>query len=210
MRLSIRTTLAALLFTGAVALNSSSVSAQDKGAAAAASEAAASVRSIPTVGIPFASGKFLGTVEILGFGAEGKKLFARTRIRTGQKTTSAKLSVKVLRTSCEHFELDIGAPPGAKGPLRIIQHRGNSDLNVTQLCDLANAKTAQAQAAALNERDNLAAEVASSCPWYEVIGCSAAIAACGATCALGPEVCVPCLAGIGAGSCISCFFNIDL
>ena len=165
------------------------------------------------MGIPFASGKFLGTVEILGFGAEGNKLFTRTRIRTGQKTTSAKLPVKVLRTSCEHFELEIGAPPGAQGPLRLVQHRGNSDLNVTQLCDLANAKTAQAQAAALNERGNsgagpaLAAEAA-SCPWYEAVGCSLAIAACGATCALGPEVCIPCLAGVGASSCISCFFNL--
>jgi len=44
----------------------------------------------------------------------------------------------------------------------------------------------------------------SGCSWGKKIECAAAIAACGATCALGPEVCVPCLASIGASSCLDC------
>lgn len=44
----------------------------------------------------------------------------------------------------------------------------------------------------------------SDCPWYKAVGCAAAIAACVATCALGPEACLPCFASLGASSCMDC------
>jgi hypothetical protein len=40
------------------------------------------------------------------------------------------------------------------------------------------------------------------------LGCITATALCGATCLLGPEVCVPCLASIGMQQCLSCLTDI--
>lgn len=34
--------------------------------------------------------------------------------------------------------------------------------------------------------------------------CGVAMVACGASCLLGPEVCVPCLAAIGMPTCLDC------
>jgi hypothetical protein len=38
----------------------------------------------------------------------------------------------------------------------------------------------------------------------QVAPVAAAVAACAATCALGPEDCLPCFASLGASSCIDC------
>jgi hypothetical protein len=42
------------------------------------------------------------------------------------------------------------------------------------------------------------------CPPWVAVGCVAAIAACVASCAAGPEACIACFAGIGASNCLSC------
>ena len=49
--------------------------------------------------------------------------------------------------------------------------------------------------------------VAQACSLGKKIGCGAAFIACGASCLLGPEVCVPCLAGVGATDCLDCLLN---
>ncbi|HEX6941136.1 MAG TPA: hypothetical protein VF158_17165 [Longimicrobiales bacterium] len=45
------------------------------------------------------------------------------------------------------------------------------------------------------------------CSVLKKIACGGAFLACGASCALGPEVCVPCLAAVGATDCLSCLLD---
>lgn len=42
------------------------------------------------------------------------------------------------------------------------------------------------------------------CSAMRWISCGAAVAICGVTCLAGPEVCIPCLAGIGMSMCLDC------
>lgn len=42
------------------------------------------------------------------------------------------------------------------------------------------------------------------CSVGKMLGCGAAAIACGATCLIGPEVCIPCLAGVGMTGCLDC------
>lgn len=49
--------------------------------------------------------------------------------------------------------------------------------------------------------------VAQGCSLGKKIGCGAAFVACGASCLLGPEVCVPCLTAVGATSCLDCLLG---
>ena len=44
----------------------------------------------------------------------------------------------------------------------------------------------------------------SDCPWYKAAACAVAVGLCADSCALGPEVCFPCFAGLGQTSCIDC------
>lgn len=47
-----------------------------------------------------------------------------------------------------------------------------------------------------------------SCSMTKKIACGAAFVACGASCYLGPEVCVPCLAAVGGGTdCLACLVD---
>ena len=202
MKIGIRTLFAALLLAAAVALPRG-LSAQN-GAAGPGDH-----RLIPSVGIPFASGSFFGTVDITGFAARDGRIVADTLLRVGQRTTPARLPVKLVRATCTILELHIGPPPGARLPLLITQHAGNSELRQPQLCAIAHAASLRARVAALNEHERLAraAATAASCPWYWALACSAALGTCGLTCSLGSAACTECLTTIGAGGCIPCFFG---
>jgi hypothetical protein len=51
----------------------------------------------------------------------------------------------------------------------------------------------------------LSADVgASGCDLFKKIRCAAAVAACVATCAGGPQACITCFASLGMSSCIDC------
>jgi hypothetical protein len=211
--MNIRAVLTALFVASAVALSPGGLSAQDAGGAGAETDTTSPVteshrshRLIPSVGIPFASGSFLGTIDIQNFAAQGNRIVANTLVRIGQRTTSARLPVRIVRATCSVLELEVGPPPGAQRPLGITQTIGTSELRQQQFCTIANAEGTQARVAALNERGQLGASLG-ACPWYQTAGCAVAVVACGASCALGPEVCIPCLAGVGASSCLDCFFN---
>jgi hypothetical protein len=45
---------------------------------------------------------------------------------------------------------------------------------------------------------------ASGCDLFKKIKCAAAVAACVATCAGGPQACITCFASLGMSSCIDC------
>jgi hypothetical protein len=45
---------------------------------------------------------------------------------------------------------------------------------------------------------------ASGCDLFKKIRCAAAVAACVATCAAGPQACITCFASLGMSSCIDC------
>ncbi|MFL6334575.1 MAG: hypothetical protein ACJ754_14780 [Pyrinomonadaceae bacterium] len=49
--------------------------------------------------------------------------------------------------------------------------------------------------------------VPQGCSWTKKIACGTAFAACGASCALGPEICVPCLTAVGATDCLNCLLD---
>ena len=46
-----------------------------------------------------------------------------------------------------------------------------------------------------------------ACSLGKKIACGAAFLACGASCALGPEICLPCLAAVGATDCLDCLLD---
>lgn len=46
-----------------------------------------------------------------------------------------------------------------------------------------------------------------SCSIGKAALCATALAVCGATCLAGPEVCIPCLASVGAPTCLSCLLG---
>jgi hypothetical protein len=49
--------------------------------------------------------------------------------------------------------------------------------------------------------------VPAECSLLKKIACGGAFVACGASCALGPEICIPCLTGVGATDCLSCLLG---
>jgi hypothetical protein len=207
MKIGLKAALTALLVSGAVALSAgSSFSAESDGAPAAGPSAAAPHRFIPHIGIPFAAGKnTLGTVEINGFAAQGGKIVANTTVRVGETARPAKLGVKILEASCHFLELQIDPPRGAPRPVHISQHAGNSNLEQSEFCAISHAvqdRNVPAQVAALN--DHAGGPETHECPWYQAVGCGTAVTLCAASCAIGPEVCIPCLAAVGLSDCIDC------
>jgi hypothetical protein len=46
--------------------------------------------------------------------------------------------------------------------------------------------------------------VPQNCPWWKVGLCAAAVAACVASCAAGPQACIVCFANLGMSDCIDC------
>jgi hypothetical protein len=52
-----------------------------------------------------------------------------------------------------------------------------------------------------------AAVVPQGCSGWKKLACGGAFVACGASCVLGPEICVPCLAAVGATDCLSCLLD---
>jgi hypothetical protein len=49
--------------------------------------------------------------------------------------------------------------------------------------------------------------IASGCSWALAAECVTAVALCGASCLLGPEVCIPCLAAGGLSYCFQCLIQ---
>lgn len=51
------------------------------------------------------------------------------------------------------------------------------------------------------------AVVPQACSGWQQFACAAAVTACGATCLLGPEACLPCLQAVGAANCLDCLLG---
>jgi hypothetical protein len=49
--------------------------------------------------------------------------------------------------------------------------------------------------------------VPQGCSMTKKIACGSAFVVCGASCALGPEICLPCLGAVGATDCLSCLLD---
>ncbi len=201
MKSGITLALALLVFAAAAVFAVARPSAGELGPATASKPLA----SFPAIGIPFVSGSFVGTIEIKGFLAQGGKIVADAVIRNGgRKATPARLPVRITQSTCYMLELRVGPPQGAVLPMVITQHQGNSDLNTSEFCDIAQANGVPAQVSALNEGGNLGAGP-KSCSWIQALGCVAAAASCASSCLAGPEVCILCFAAVGAPACYDCF-----
>jgi hypothetical protein len=213
MNIAFKAALTGLLVAGAVALAPGSASAEDTGGDG--------IPTIPLYGHPYASQTsggefFVGTIDFERFELDGDEITLTGRLLSKRKTIETVFPVEIRDATCEEVHLLIGPPPvlGLQDPLNLQETHFESQLRMGDFCSIAHALQdgdLQTVVDELNEVEELEAGLlgGDSCPWYVWLECSSAIVACGATCLIGPEVCVPCfvaiLGPIGAecGDCVS-------
>ena len=174
-------------------------------------------------GTPFVTstpaGTFVGAFELKGFTSEGNELRVIGEI-DGTLTTSTDevivthedfpvvAPLKIVQANAESLILELGPFPlpgdgTLQQPLQLHVDAGD---NVIRLSGFFKIAQAVQRGASADELAALLTNPEGSCDWWqEYIVCPVAFVACGATCILGPEVCVPCLAAVGLGACLPCF-----
>jgi hypothetical protein len=209
MTLRLTTFFALLAIVGVAAFASAAPATADSGTTDARSGkptmAAKEIASFPSLGTPFVSGSFIGTVEIERFRAQGNRIVADTLLhKTGKKAVRATLPVKIAHSSCQVLELKVGPPAGAAYPLVITQHQGNSNLSASDFCDITNANGVREQVAVLNDGSGGLTGL-KSCSFLDALKCAGAMASCASSCIAGPEFCILCFAAVGVPQCYDCF-----
>ena len=174
-------------------------------------------------GVPFVTstpdGTLVGAFELQSFTAEGNELRV-TGVIDGTLTTSTGevrvthedfpvvAPLRIVQANAESLILEIGPFPlpgdsTLQQPLQLHVDAGDNVIRRSGFFKIAQAVQQGASAAELAALLN---DPTGSCDWWqEYIVCPLAFTACGATCLLGPEVCVPCLTAIGLGVCLACF-----
>jgi hypothetical protein len=174
-------------------------------------------------GVPFvavtAAGTFVGAFELQGFGSEGDELRVfgvidgtLTPLVGPPIVTHENFSVvaplQILQATCESLLLEMGPFPlpgdeMSQQPLQLHVDPGDNVLRRSSFCNIARAVQRGASAAELAA---LLTNPEATCDWWqEYIVCPLAFTLCAASCVLGPEVCVPCLAAVGLEACLPCF-----
>jgi hypothetical protein len=174
-------------------------------------------------GVPFVTftpaGTLVGAFEIESFTSAGNELRV-TGVIDGTLTTGTGEVVvthenfpvvaplRIIQANAESLILEIGPFPlpgdsTLQQPLQLHVDQGDNVIRRSGYFKIAQAVQQGASAA---ELAGLLNDPTGSCPWWqEYIVCPLAFTVCGASCLLGPEVCVPCLTGIGLGACLPCF-----
>lgn len=175
-----------------------------------------SVEGLPIVGQTRDGQQIIGTFELKGFSSEGDELRAFGELDTTVQTpdgldaphedVEVTVPLKILTATCESLHLEIGPFPHLgkdQYPLQLHVDPGDNVLRRSSFCNIARAVIEGVPAAELAD---ILTNPEGTCDWWqEYIVCPVAFVACGATCVLGPEVCVPCLAAVGLEACLPCF-----
>jgi hypothetical protein len=200
--------LVVIIFGGAAALTPLPARAQDS--------PRTSAEGLPIVGGTPSGNQIIGSFELKGFISKDDKLRAFGELDTTLHTpeglevphedVEVTVPLKILTATCESLHLEIGPFPHLgedQFPLQLHVDPGDNVLRRSSFCNIARAVIEDVPAAELAE---LLTNPEGTCDWWqEYIVCPLAFVACGATCILGPEVCVPCLAAVGLEACLPCF-----